>query len=111
MIPHVLDIVAQRRYKVLLVAPRWPRRHWFLTLLRLVHGQPRPFVPQSGPSFSGGGTNLAPKASCHVIVGLAFSQPVAEGLSDAVTTVTDVTTSKWSFHLWDAGFTKPVRFQ
>ena len=42
LIPHVLNRVAQGRYKVLFVAPRWPARHWFPILPRLVHGQPWP---------------------------------------------------------------------
>ncbi|XP_074466705.1 uncharacterized protein LOC141752572 [Sebastes fasciatus] len=42
LIPHVLDRINRGHYKVLLVAPRWPGKHWFPALLRLVHGRPWP---------------------------------------------------------------------
>lgn len=40
LLPKVLHRVAIGHYKVLLIAPRWPRRHWFPALLRLVYGEP-----------------------------------------------------------------------
>ncbi|XP_030272829.1 uncharacterized protein LOC115581680 [Sparus aurata] len=40
LVSQVLHRVTMGRYKVLLIAPRWPRKYWFPRLLRLVHGQP-----------------------------------------------------------------------
>ena len=42
LIPQVLHRVRLGCYRVLLIAPRWPGRHWFPDLLRLVHGAPWP---------------------------------------------------------------------
>ena len=42
LIPQVLHRVRLGCYRVLLIAPRWPGRHWFPDLLRLVHGSPWP---------------------------------------------------------------------
>ena len=40
LISQVIQRVTMGRYKVLLIAPWWPRKHWFARHLRLVHGQP-----------------------------------------------------------------------
>ncbi|XP_052449323.1 uncharacterized protein LOC128011199 [Carassius gibelio] len=42
LIPHVLKRVDLGCYKILLIAPKWPKRHWFPLLLRLVQGHPWP---------------------------------------------------------------------
>ena len=42
LIPQVLHRVRLGYYKVLLIAPQWPGRHWFPDLVRLVHGSPWP---------------------------------------------------------------------
>lgn len=47
LIPLVLNRISLGSHRVLLVAPRWPARHWFPALLRLVHGQPWPLPVRS----------------------------------------------------------------
>ncbi|XP_074492936.1 uncharacterized protein LOC141768506 [Sebastes fasciatus] len=61
LIPHVLDRINRGHYKVLLVAPRWPGRHWFPALLRLVHGRPWPLPLRADLLSQAGGKIWYPK--------------------------------------------------
>ena len=60
LIPLVLERVRQGSYQVL-VAPRWPARHWFPALLRPVHGQPWPLPVRADLLSQVGGRIWHPK--------------------------------------------------
>ena len=61
LIPQVLHRVRLGRYRVLLVAPQWPGRHWFPDLLRLVQGSPWPLPTRADLLSQAGGRIWHPK--------------------------------------------------
>ncbi|XP_037611715.1 uncharacterized protein LOC119479819 [Sebastes umbrosus] len=73
LIPHVLDRINRGHYKVLLVAPRWPGRHWFPALLRLVHGRPWPLPLRADLLSQAGGKIWYPKPAVMQLWAWPFS--------------------------------------
>ena len=57
LVPHVLNRIAQGCYRILLVAPYWPGRHWFPALLHLNYGQPWP-LPHRADLLSQAGSQI-----------------------------------------------------
>ena len=61
LIPQVLHRGSWGCYRILLIAPRWPGRHWFSDLLRLVHGSPWPLPIRADLLSQAGGRIWHPK--------------------------------------------------
>ncbi|XP_071400930.1 LOW QUALITY PROTEIN: uncharacterized protein [Centroberyx affinis] len=114
LIPHVLNRITQGCYKVLLVAPRWPGRHWFPALLRLVHGRPWPLPLRADLLSQAGGQIWHPKPAVMQLWAWPLLSPSLRNWSTKATR--QLTGSKplsWhhdenNFHLWRAASTLRV---
>ena len=76
LIPQVLHRVRLGRYRILLIAPRWPGRHWFPDLLRLVHGSPWPLPIRPDLLSQAGGLIWHPKPATMQLWAWPLLSPV-----------------------------------
>ena len=89
LIPRVLRKIREDQAWVVLIAPRWPRRNWFLDLIGLLAGSPRTLPPSPGLDSAAdiaGPTSPAecPALDCVAIIRKAGTQA---GLSDRVAAI------------------------
>lgn len=99
--PHSEDFSKiSRRHVLILVAPFWPKRPWFTTLLKLADPAPSEATPQTRPSFSG--TSTA-STNCHIkTISVATEEEVlrSKRLSEGYTNITSELKTSHQSYLW-----------
>ncbi|KAL0161734.1 hypothetical protein M9458_045459, partial [Cirrhinus mrigala] len=86
LLPGVLERVRRYGVSLLLVAPHWPGRVWFSSLISLLDGSPWEIPVRRDLLSQGGGYHLAPPPGAVEAVGVApeGAQLIASGLSTEV---------------------------